>query len=283
MGGGVAERFFFFTWSSAPAFLKPFFLLDQTTKHIHTPTTALCRTPSGTEGRHAAPARGLLGEFFELQKRRENEREIGPRQAKQGKKTTPPPILEIAALLFNSSPAELSLASFLFSCSSSVMTRATAFRAHREQENRSKAGAFPVFLEELAVFLVGGEKKPSPLFFSSFHGGRSRLAPERAAKKLTSSFFSLDLGQPLPPQFYRELPPADITDDYLWSRLEPLLSYLTVAERAKVREALNLAFDSHAGQARKSGEPFVTHGLLRGDRGVVWARGQEDCRGRDQV
>ena len=107
--------------------------------------------------------------------------------------------------------------------------------------------------------MVGGEKKPSPLFFSSFHGGRSRLAPERAAKKLTSSFFSLDLGQPLPPQFYRELPPADITDDYLWSRLEPLLSYLTVAERAKVREALNLAFDSHAGQARKSGEPFVTH------------------------
>ena len=190
------------------------------------------------------------------------------------------------------------------------MTRATAFRAHREQENRSKAGAFPVFLEELAVFLVGGEKKPSPLFFSSFHGGRSRLAPERAAKKLTSSFFSLDLGQPLPPQFYRELPPADITDDYLWSRLEPLLSYLTVAERAKVREALNLAFDSHAGQARKSGEPFVTHpvevarilaelgmdaeslaaGLLHDTvedtdavSFAVWARGQEDCRGRDQV
>ena len=96
-------------------------------------------------------------------------------------------------------------------------------------------------------------------FFNLLHGGRSRLAPEKKKRakqnplKLTSLLFLS------PKQFYRELPPADITDDYLWSRLEPLLSYLTVAERSKVREALNLAFDSHAGQARKSGEPFVTH------------------------
>ena len=97
------------------------------------------------------------------------------------------------------------------------------------------------------------------------HGCRPPPPPEREREPTKNSLFLSPLRSFLPPkqhqhqQFYRELPPADITDDYLWSRLEPLLSYLTVAERGKVREALNLAFDSHQGQARKSGEPFVTH------------------------
>ena len=29
--------------------------------------------------------------------------------------------------------------------------------------------------------------------------------------------------------------------------------------RRQVREALSLAYDAHAGQRRKSGEPFITH------------------------
>ena len=50
-----------------------------------------------------------------------------------------------------------------------------------------------------------------------------------------------------------------ITDEYLWSRLEPLLHYLCEEELTKVQEALYLAYDSHNGQQRKSGEPYITH------------------------
>ena len=59
---------------------------------------------------------------------------------------------------------------------------------------------------------------------------------------------------------YGRLPPASIDADYLWGRLAPLLWYLpSDAQREQVRDALNVAFAAHAGQARKSGEPFVTH------------------------
>lgn len=58
---------------------------------------------------------------------------------------------------------------------------------------------------------------------------------------------------------YESRPPADIGVEYLWSRLAPLLWYLGDAERAMVREGLELAVAAHDGQRRKSGEPFVTH------------------------
>lgn len=38
------------------------------------------------------------------------------------------------------------------------------------------------------------------------------------------------------PQFYQQLPPTAITDEYLWGRLEPLLTYMSASERDKVRE-----------------------------------------------
>lgn len=61
-------------------------------------------------------------------------------------------------------------------------------------------------------------------------------------------------------QFYQVLEPTKITDDWLWKeRLESLLDYLSEADRDKVREALVLAYTSHDGQKRKSGEPFITH------------------------
>jgi len=40
----------------------------------------------------------------------------------------------------------------------------------------------------------------------------------------------------------------EITEDYLWARLEPLLGYLPLNDRRKVRDALDLAYFAHTGQ-----------------------------------
>jgi (p)ppGpp synthase/HD superfamily hydrolase len=61
-------------------------------------------------------------------------------------------------------------------------------------------------------------------------------------------------------QFYQRLRPAQVTEEWLWhSRLAPALGHLPPDEVRRVREALSLAFDAHAGQVRRSGEPFITH------------------------
>lgn len=60
-------------------------------------------------------------------------------------------------------------------------------------------------------------------------------------------------------QCYQQLKTAEIDEPYLWERLRPHLGHLLLHQKAKVQEALSLAFDSHAGQIRKSGEPFITH------------------------
>lgn len=60
-------------------------------------------------------------------------------------------------------------------------------------------------------------------------------------------------------QFYDEMPNEDITEAFLWSRLEPCLTYLREADSATVRRALQWAIHAHEGQMRKSGEPFVSH------------------------
>jgi hypothetical protein len=82
---------------------------------------------------------------------------------------------------------------------------------------------------------------------------------------------------------YESRPPASIGVEYLWSRLDPLLWYLPDSERAMVREGLELAVAAHAGQMRKSGEPFVTHPVeVRGRRGVSLepAAGSCECGSR---
>lgn len=60
-------------------------------------------------------------------------------------------------------------------------------------------------------------------------------------------------------QFYDDMPNEEITECFLWGRLEPCLVYLRKADRAIVRRALELAIHAHEGQTRKSGEPFVSH------------------------
>ena len=51
-----------------------------------------------------------------------------------------------------------------------------------------------------------------------------------------------------------------ITADYLWkTELARRVRYLDEFERAEVRDALEVAFNAHDGQARKSGEPYITH------------------------
>jgi (p)ppGpp synthase/HD superfamily hydrolase len=60
-------------------------------------------------------------------------------------------------------------------------------------------------------------------------------------------------------QFYDCMEYEDVTETFLWGRLEPRLDYLTDADRATVKRALSVAIHAHEGQIRKSGEPFVTH------------------------
>ena len=60
-------------------------------------------------------------------------------------------------------------------------------------------------------------------------------------------------------QFYDEMPNEDITEAFLWGRLEPCLTYLREADSATVRRSLQLAIHAHEGQMRKSGEPYVSH------------------------
>ena len=60
-------------------------------------------------------------------------------------------------------------------------------------------------------------------------------------------------------QVYQVLPCEEITEEFLWGRLRPLLGYLCENDIEKVQEALSLATDAHAGQVRRSGEPFITH------------------------
>ena len=51
-----------------------------------------------------------------------------------------------------------------------------------------------------------------------------------------------------------------ITPEFLWNtELARRVRYLDEFERAEVRDALEVAFNAHDGQARKSGEPYITH------------------------
>ncbi|KVH94525.1 Beta-grasp domain-containing protein [Cynara cardunculus var. scolymus] len=56
------------------------------------------------------------------------------------------------------------------------------------------------------------------------------------------------------PSGYDEVSPED-----LWEDLKPAIAYLTSDELILVRGALNLAFEAHDGQKRRSGEPFIIH------------------------
>lgn len=62
-------------------------------------------------------------------------------------------------------------------------------------------------------------------------------------------------------QFYQRMSNDEIDADFLWSRLEPKLQHLSDPDKWAVHSALNLAYDAHNGQVRKSGEPFITHPL----------------------
>ncbi|XP_042048565.1 putative GTP diphosphokinase RSH1, chloroplastic isoform X2 [Salvia splendens] len=51
----------------------------------------------------------------------------------------------------------------------------------------------------------------------------------------------------------------NVSPDSLWEGLKPGISYLSPKELDLVRKALNLAFEAHDGQRRRSGEPFIIH------------------------
>lgn len=52
---------------------------------------------------------------------------------------------------------------------------------------------------------------------------------------------------------------CEVSPDSLWEDLKPSISYLSPKELDLVRNALNLAFEAHDGQRRRSGEPFIIH------------------------
>ncbi|KAL0435914.1 UNVERIFIED_CONTAM: putative GTP diphosphokinase RSH1, chloroplastic [Sesamum radiatum] len=51
----------------------------------------------------------------------------------------------------------------------------------------------------------------------------------------------------------------EVSLNSLWEDLKPSISYLSSKELELVYKALNLAFDAHDGQKRRSGEPFIIH------------------------
>ncbi|PIN08766.1 GTP diphosphokinase [Handroanthus impetiginosus] len=53
--------------------------------------------------------------------------------------------------------------------------------------------------------------------------------------------------------------PYEVSPDSLWEDLKPSISYLPSEELELVHKALNLAFEAHDGQKRRSGEPFIIH------------------------
>uniref|UniRef100_A0A5B7AKY2 Putative GTP diphosphokinase RSH1, chloroplastic n=1 Tax=Davidia involucrata TaxID=16924 RepID=A0A5B7AKY2_DAVIN len=51
----------------------------------------------------------------------------------------------------------------------------------------------------------------------------------------------------------------EVSPEKFWEDLEPTISYLPPKELELVHNALNLAFEAHDGQKRRSGEPFIIH------------------------
>ena len=52
--------------------------------------------------------------------------------------------------------------------------------------------------------------------------------------------------------------PEDPVPDYV-AALETAADYLTEAQRQQLRRAWAVGASAHAGQVRKSGEPYITH------------------------
>ena len=56
------------------------------------------------------------------------------------------------------------------------------------------------------------------------------------------------------------LPKVDLDQiEEYWNRLMPTVNYLGTAHVAQIYKALQVAYQAHRGQMRKSGEPFIIH------------------------
>jgi guanosine-3',5'-bis(diphosphate) 3'-pyrophosphohydrolase len=65
-------------------------------------------------------------------------------------------------------------------------------------------------------------------------------------------------GEPALTQALPPVPDADAVPDYVQA-LEHAAGYLPDAQRAQLRRAWAVGASAHAGQMRKSGEPYITH------------------------
>lgn len=76
-------------------------------------------------------------------------------------------------------------------------------------------------------------------------------------------------------QFYQQLPPTAITDEYLWGRLEPLLAYMSAGERDKVRQERQERACARGEHQPGGGARFLARPTLGlRERGAVGAGGQ---------
>ncbi|XP_058187927.1 putative GTP diphosphokinase RSH1, chloroplastic isoform X1 [Rhododendron vialii] len=66
----------------------------------------------------------------------------------------------------------------------------------------------------------------------------------------------------------------EVSPEKLWEDLKQTILYLPAKELELVRKALNLAFEAHDGQKRRSGEPFIIHPVevarILGDLELDW-------------
>lgn len=105
------------------------------------------------------------------------------------------------------------------------------------------------------VSLPRARARPSLVVVQSVEHHREQYQSIPHQLKLTKNTL-----EPVDYSFYQRMRPDDVTEEFLWSaRLEPMLDYISSEDIPLIRDALTLAYDAHAGQSRKSGEPFITH------------------------
>ncbi|XP_047336861.1 putative GTP diphosphokinase RSH1, chloroplastic [Impatiens glandulifera] len=130
----------------------------------------------------------------------------------------------------------------------------------------------------LTGFLASTAHTPQTSSFSGVRIGRTRIKCRSEVSdqggwnshEASEFFISSRQLHPLPRhvtcrnwRLYSLSPSSDfyegVSPESLWEDLKPTILYLPDKELELVRNALNLAFEAHDGQKRRSGEPFIIH------------------------
>ncbi|KAI3449450.1 hypothetical protein Pfo_006115 [Paulownia fortunei] len=91
------------------------------------------------------------------------------------------------------------------------------------------------------------------------HEASDFIAPQKLISSSTTHFAQRKWKLYCSPSSSSSSESYDVSPDSLWEDLKPSISYLSSKELELVHKALNLAFEAHDGQKRRSGEPFIVH------------------------